>query len=247
MVIESRNNPLVKKLIALRDKKFRREFGEYIVEGVKQIKEASAGGCKISAVVYAKSYKGELFSADSVYTVSDSVFEKISEEVSPQGILAVLKIPDTAVYAPQGKCLLLDGISDPGNLGTILRTANAFGYTDIYLNGCVDPFSGKCIRAAMSGVFFVRIHIGAIEDILAALSGVPKICADMAGENVCTFQSLSKYCLVIGNEANGVSDFVRKVCEFTVKIPMRESCESLNAAVSAGILMYELLSDKINL
>ncbi len=240
MVITSRSNPLVKSILSLRDKKARRERGEYIAEGIKQIREAAACGCAFSCIVYAESFSGERFFPDLAQVVSDSVFEKLSEEVTPQGVLAVIRMPDVSVRAPRGKCLLLDGVSDPGNVGTILRTANAAGYEDVYLLSCADPFSSKCVRASMSGIFFVRLHIGAKEQIFRALEGVPMLCADMDGENVFRFRPPEKFCLVIGNEANGVSESVRQACSATVRIPMRESCESLNAGVSAGILMYEL-------
>ena len=92
----------------------------------------------------------------------------------------------------------------------------------------------------MSGVFFVRLHTGTDAQLSAALSGVPLICADMEGEDVFSFSAPEKFCLVIGNEGSGVTQEVRAACSYTVRIPMRESCESLNAAVSAGILMYEL-------
>ena len=199
MVITSRSNPLVKSILALRDKKARRERGEYIAEGIKQVREAVACGCKISCIVYAESFSGERFFPDLAQTVSDSVFEKLSEEVTPQGVLAVIKIPDTSVHAPQGRCLLLDGVSDPGNVGTILRTANAAGYEDVYLLSCADPFSSKCVRASMSGIFFVRLHIGGSEEIFRALEHIPMLCADMDGENVFGFQPPEKFCLVIGN------------------------------------------------
>ena len=153
-------------------------------------------------------------------------------------MLALVSIPDCTPVQPQGSCLLLDGVSDPGNLGTIIRTANAAGYCDIYLRNCADPFAPKCVRATMSGIFFVRLHIG--EGVLQALGDTPLVCADMGGENVFSFSPPQKFCIVIGSEANGVSAEVRALCKYTVKIPMRHTCESLNAGVSAGILMYEL-------
>lgn len=244
MVITSRSNPLVRRVLSLRDKKVRREEQEYIVEGVKQVREAAAAGCSFSLLVYAESFAGERLFPELSQTVSDSVFEKLSEEVTPQGVLAVLKMPTHSVLAPQGDCLLLDGVSDPGNVGTILRTANAAGYEDVYLASCADPFSSKCVRASMSGIFFLRLHIGEREEIVRALEGVPMLCADMDGENVFAFRAPDKFCLVIGNEANGVSAQIRQACAHTVRIPMRESCESLNAGVSAGILMYELAAKK---
>lgn len=240
MIITSRNNPAVKYILSLREKKYRRENGAYIIEGIKQVREAQRCGCRAEYVVVSENYGGETFYTESVLTVSESVFAKLSEEASPQGILAVLRIPENRISAPRGNALLLDGVSDPGNLGTILRTANAAGYEDVFLKNCADPYSSKCVRAAMSGIFFVRIHGGGTEEIVGALAGVPLICADMNGQNAFCFTPPEKFCLVIGNEANGVSAEIRSLCDNTVKIPMRESCESLNAGVSAGILMYEL-------
>ena len=244
MVITSRNNPLIKRILSLREKKYRREYGEYIIEGIKQVREALGGGMEILQLLYSESYTGECFPSDRELTVSDSVFEKISEESAPQGVLAVLRLPDCPAGPPCGNALLLDTVSDPGNLGTIIRTANAAGYTDIYLRNCTDPFSSKCVRASMSGIFFVRLHIGTDEELLDALKDIPMICADMDGENVFRFRAPEEFCLVIGNEANGVSGVVRARCRYAVKIPMRESCESLNAGVSAAVLMYQLGAEK---
>lgn len=245
-MITSKSNPTVKRVNSLKEKKYRAEYGEYIVEGIKQIREAVAAGQKIVSIYYSPRYRGELTNHERSVPVSDEVFGKLSEEVSPQGILAVLEIPENAPEAPQGNALFLDGISDPGNLGTIIRTANGAGYADIYLKNCTDPYAPKCVRSAMSGLFFVRLHILS-ENVYSFLEGIPFICADMGGENVYSFQPPQKFVLVIGNEANGVSEEMRKVCEYTVSIPMRECCESLNAGVSAGILMYHLrYANKIN-
>ena len=240
MVITSRQNAFVKEILSLKDKKGRRESGRFIVEGIKQVREAVASGAAVEHIVCTDSYDcPDEISAVPRVLVSGGVFEKLSEEMTPQGILAVLRIPVCSSVPPQGNCLLLDGIADPGNLGTIIRTANAAGYGDVYLKNCADPFSSKCVRASMSGLFFVRLHIGG-EEVLDALAGLPLICADMRGENVFDFAPPPQFCLVIGNEANGVSEHVRTLCLHAIKIPMRSSCESLNAGVSAGILMYEL-------
>ena len=130
-MITSKSNPTVKRVNSLKEKKYRAEYGEYIVEGIKQIREAVAAGQKIVSIYYSPRYRGELTEHERSVPVSDEVFGKLSEEVSPQGILAVLEIPENAPAAPQGNALFLDGISDPGNLGTIIRTANGAGYDDI--------------------------------------------------------------------------------------------------------------------
>ena len=243
MLITSRTNPVVKELIALKEKKGRRAAGAYLIEGVKQVREAVSCGKAPLRIVCSEDYAGERFAADEqVLAVSASVFEKLSDEQTPQGILAVLPIPDCAPQPPRTNALLLDGVSDPGNLGTILRTANAAGYEDVYLRGCADPFSPKSVRAAMSGIFFLRLHIGDDAALFGALDGTPLLCADMAGEDVFSFVPPERYCIVVGNEANGVSAEVRSRCSAVVRVPMRGSCESLNAGVSAGILMYVLAS-----
>ncbi len=243
MVITSRNNPLVRRVFSLREKKFRREAGEYVAEGIKSVREAAASGAHIRLLVRAERVPAQDIAADGELVVSDGVFEKLSEEVSPQGVLAVVETPDCTPAPPRSLALLLDGVSDPGNMGTVLRTADAAGYTDVYLRGCTDPFAPKSVRASMGGIFRVRLHIGGDEALRAALAGVPLVCADMGGENVFRFTPPARFCLVVGNEANGVTEEVRAACAHTVRVPMRPVCESLNAGVSAGILMYLLRAE----
>ena len=129
-------------------------------------------------------------------------------------------------------------------MGAVIRTAAAAGYREIYLAGCADPYSPKSVRASMSGVFYTRLMGGSREEILRVLGGVPLIAADMDGEDVFPFVPPQTFCLCIGNEGNGLSDEVRGRAAFTVAIPMEGKVESLNAAVSAGILMYELKRKK---
>jgi TrmH family RNA methyltransferase len=241
MVITSRANQLVKKIIALSDKKYRREYGEYLVEGIKPVTECIAAGKEVTLVLCTEDLSAQFKDAT---IVSDGVFSYISTEKSPQGVIAVVKIPDCSVKKPIGNCVLLDKLQDPGNVGTIIRTANAAGYDDIYMVNCADVFSPKAVRASMSGVFFVNIHIGTYEEIAKALQGFKFITADLDGENIFDFTAPENYCLCIGNEGNGISKEVKALSDYTVKIPMRQSCESLNAAISAAIAMYALKNNK---
>ena len=242
-MITSKNNECIKRIASLKEKKGRREQGAYLVEGIKQVREALAGGLPVEQVVLSERYAGDPLPVppEKQLLVSEAVFAKLSEEASPQGVLAVLRVPACTPRPPKGNSLLLDGIADPGNLGTIIRTANGAGYEDIYLKNCTDPFSPKCVRASMSGIFFVRLHAGGEQELFEALEGVPLVCADMAGTDMELFSPPPQFCLVIGNEANGVSEAVCARCAHTVSVPLRETCESLNAAVAAGILMYRLL------
>lgn len=242
MVLTSKNNPLVKETAALKEKKGRKETGMFLVEGWKMAAECVKSGFELDRVFVAESYMDEPPVDElKVVRVSDEVFRFLSDEKSPQGILCRVKIPKRVLEKPQGKCLFLDGVSDPGNVGTIIRTANAAGYNEIYLTKeCADPYAPKCVRASMSGIFFTKLHFGERAEILSVLGETPIVVADMGGENVFTFDPPKSFALVIGNEANGVSEDVFRAATHTVKIPMRATQESLNAAVSAGIIMYVL-------
>lgn len=197
---------------------------------------------EIERVFVAEGYTGENpFDSELTVHVSDDAFRFLSDEKTPQGILCRVKIPQRKLVAPEGRCLFLDGVSDPGNLGTILRTANAAGYGEVYLTeDCADPYAPKCVRASMSGVFFTKIYRASRSEILSVLRDNPIIIADMGGANVFSFDPPTSFALVIGNEGNGVSEEVKNAASHTVKIPMRDTQESLNAAISAGIIMYVL-------
>lgn len=246
MILTSKNNPLIKETAALKDKKARKEQGMFLVEGRKMAVECQRSDFEIDRVFVAESYAGENpFAEEQTVRVSDDVFRFLSDEKSPQGILCRIKIPTRTLTAPKGKCLLLDGVADPGNVGTIIRTANAAGYEEIYLTEeCADPYSPKSVRASMSGVFFTKIYRASRVEILSVLSEMPIIVADMGGENVFSFTAPKRFALAIGNEANGISDFVQEKATHTVKIPMQATQESLNAAISAGIIMYVLNKDE---
>lgn len=246
MLLTSKSNPLIKETAALKEKKGRKELGLFLVEGRKMAKECAESDFEIERVFVAESYQEELiFSEDKIVRVSDDVFRFLSDEKTPQGILCRVKIPQRELCAPSGKCLLLDGVADPGNVGAILRTANAAGYEEAYLtNDCADAYSPKSVRASMSGIFFTKIYRAERREILSCLKDFPLLVADMGGENVFSFQPPKHFALAIGNEANGISDEVAKQAAYTIKIPMKQTQESLNAAVSAGILMYVLQKDE---
>lgn len=238
MVITSKSNNLIKDIIKLQsDKKYRKSAKAYVVEGIKPVRECISAGCDVKLVVCSENC-AEAF--DGAQLVSESVFCAMSTEKTPQGALAVVGLPENGIKPPKGSCLLLDRLQDPGNIGTIVRTANAAGYGEIYAINCADPYSPKAVRASMSGIFFVTVYSGAEEEILGALGGVPLICADMSGEDIFSFAPPEKYCLCIGSEGSGISPQILNKAAYTVKIPMRDSCESLNAGVSAGIAMYQL-------
>lgn len=239
MIILSRQNPLVKELASLKEKKGRRRTGTFLVEGHKMVREAVTSGMDVVRLILREDYAGETYGLPAVRLGRDA-FAAVCDEKTPQGIAAEVAIPLRSVQPPQGRCLLLDGLQDPANVGAIIRTAVAAGYEDVYLAGCADPFSPKSVRASMSGVFFARIMQGTQEEILSAIAGMPVIAADMGGEDVFSYVAPEMFCLAVGSEGSGLSALVRSRADVTVRIPMDARTESLNAAVSAGILMYAL-------
>ena len=242
MILTSKNNPLIKETASLKDKKGRREHNAFLVEGIKMAKECQKSDFCIERVFVAENFDGDLpFPETQITRVSSDVLRHLSDEKTPQGIVCRVKIPSRKLCAPKKSCLLLDGVADPKNVGAIIRTANAAGYEEIYLTEtCADPYAPKSVRASMSGVFFTKIYQSTREEILSILQGTPIVVADMVGENAFNCAVPPVFALVIGNEANGVSDETLSRATIAVKIPMRETQESLNAAVSAGILMYLL-------
>ena len=239
MVIVSKSNPLVKELVSLKEKKGRQKSETFLVEGIKMVRECVAGGMQIVRLVVREDYAGETYSLPTV-TLGVDAFSAVSNEKTPQGIAAEVKLPVCALAPPSGACIVLDEVSDPSNTGAIVRTAVAAGYREIYCIGGADPYSPKSVRASLSGVFFAKIMRGTRSEVLTALNGVPLVAADMSGENAFTAILPEKFALCIGNEGGGLSEEVAAKAQKTVRIPMGKHTESLNAAVSAGILMYLL-------
>lgn len=240
-MITSKQNGLIKEIRSLADKKFRDRLGQFVVEGIKPINEAIELGQKVCVVLCTEKALPLLNVQDvKVETVTEEVLKSVSEEVTPQGALAVLEKAESVLRAPTGMCLLLDGVSDPSNVGAIVRTAAAAGFNEIYMTlDCADPYAQKAVRASMSGIFRVSVMRADVKEILSVLN-LPLYVADMDGQSVFEHRAKGNVCLVIGNEGHGVSEEVKKVADFTVKIPMENGVESLNAAVSASILMYNL-------
>ena len=245
MIITSKSNPKIKEVASLKDKKFRKKSGRFVVEGYKMVSEALSNNKSVELLVGTSEGLARFlcYEIDKI-EVSEDVLSYVSDAVTPQGVLAVLKEEFAEPKTPIKPCVLLDGISDPGNMGTIIRTCAAVGVKDIYLVDCCDVFSPKTVRSSMSGIFFVNLINLKREDVASVMGDTPIIVADMGGENVFDFNPPDKYCLVIGNEANGVSEAVKSLATHTVKIPMAKTSESLNAGVSLAITLYELTEGK---
>lgn len=240
-MITSKQNAIVKEIRSLSDKKFRDALGLYVVESIKLVKEAVALNLPIKVVVGTQKGIDALgFVPFKTEILSDEIFKYVSEQVSPQGVIAIVNKPDNAFECDNHCSLLLDGVSDPSNVGAIIRTAAASGYKTVYMtDDCADPFSPKAVRSAMGGIFRVKVVRDSVQNLLDGIKN-PITVADMYGKNVFNERIDENFCLVIGNEGKGVSDLVKSRAKYTVSIPMENGMESLNAAVSAGILMYNL-------
>ena len=236
MEIVSRANNLVKHIKKLADKKYRRELGQYVAEGRRWVTDALA--YKPEAVVtVVRRESCDFAPADAV--LSDALFNELADTENSQGVLAVMRIPPLADLQG-GPCLFLDRIRDPGNMGTILRTACAAGFREVILSDCVDVYNPKVIRSCMTGILDLRFvavpSVSALKE-----SGYTLVCASMGGEDAFAPMEFHKsVCLIIGNEASGVDEKLSSACEKVLTIPMEGKIESLNAAVAAGILMYRI-------
>jgi len=252
--ITSMKNPVVKELRALRDRKGRETSGRFLVEGEVMLREALKCGLKIHDVLAEEGLAAlavELETAGAnAFIVPRSLLESVTDTRTPQGICASFDLP---VPLPLGKTpdrlVALDGVQDPGNVGTIWRTADAAGFQGMLLGaGCADPLSPKVQRSAMGSGF--RLPFMQTGDLPAALTqmrqkGWAVIASDLHGGDFYSHPDPGdRFVLVIGSEAHGISDDTRAAADLLLKLPMRGGAESLNAAVAAGIMMYELMREQ---
>ncbi|WP_294548302.1 RNA methyltransferase [uncultured Pseudoflavonifractor sp.] len=247
--ITSRQNPLmvrIKKLAHSRAQ--RREEGAFVCEGPKLIEEALKWGADVETILAAEgcSVPQSLTGRTRQVEVPDSLLRAVSSVETPQGLLAVCRTP--ALAPPDklsgGRYLVLDGVQDPGNLGTIWRTADAFGADGLLLvNGCADPWSPKTIRATMGACFRLPAWETELETVRALLdgAGIPLYATALRADTADVREvDLKRSAVVIGSEGRGISEEALALCRRTIKIPMRTRCESLNAAMAAGIVLWEM-------
>lgn len=245
LTITSRENPQIKQVCSLLSAgKKRREAGLFVCEGFTLLQEALRSGLSPRQVFC---LEGELDRLPAlscpVFAVSRSVLEKISDVPAPQGVVFTLPLPRQNAEPEGQRFLALDALRDPGNMGTILRTADAFGLDGVILLGeCVDVFSPKVVRAAMGSLFRARIYQMTASELRFVMhrQGIPLYAATLSSDSQPVTQlKLHSSCVVIGNEAHGVSPETVSQCDGSVIIPI-QSAESLNAGIAAGILMWEM-------
>ena len=241
--ITSRKNELLvhlKKLAA--DGAYRRERGEFLCDSPKLLAEALQWNAPISAVV---STDGTEVPGVRCVQVPRDVMESVSPMKSPQGVLFSCRLPDEEVpqTLPGKRYMVLDGVQDPGNVGTVLRTLDAFDFDGlILLENCADPYQPKTVRASMGAVFRRPVYQMTAEEMAHLLerSDLPLFGAALREdtEDVRTVD-MSRCAVAIGSEGRGLTETVLRLCHKTVKIPMSNRCESLNAAIAAGVILWE--------
>ena len=244
--ITSRQNHAVqhvKKLAS--NRKYRRETGEFLCEGPKMWAEAMEHGWVVSTLLTSedellRQYEGT--PARSVL-VSPELLSYAADTETPQKMIFTCRIPEQTESLSGKRFLVLDGVQDPGNVGTIWRTADAFGADGlILLPGCADPWSPKVVRATMGACFRLPVMTCTLENLCPMLAeqGI-SLYATALREDTLDIRDadLKRAAVVIGSEGRGVSGDVLALCGATLKIPMRQRCESLNAAMAAGIVLWE--------
>lgn len=249
-MITSLANPKVKYARSLSRRRVRYRERAFCIEGFRLVKDAWEAGIVPAFVFYAAGEEGapwrDLIAAMAergvpCYEASSTVIEALSDTVTPQGIVAVVPMPE-ASSCPSGDLhLVLDRVQDPGNLGAILRVAAAVGVDHVWIApGTVDPFNPKAVRSAMGAHFRVTMTVASWEEIGVALRGMDVWVADSRGDRLYDAVDWTRpAALVLGGEAHGASQEAMRLCAGTIAIPMANQVESLNAAVAAGVILYE--------
>lgn len=259
-IITSKDNEVVKNIRKLKDKKYREMQNKYIVEGIKLIKEAIDEKADIDTIVVCEDCVQnntieqkllyEIAKYNCVY-VSEKVFNAVTEVNNPQGILAVISKENeqTSINFDDDIIVVLDGIQDPGNLGTILRTVDSVGLHQIIVSGkTADAYNPKVVRSTMGAIYRVKVLIS--NDLIKTLKEIKKHKYKILATSLETNDSIydvdyNKKVIVIGNEANGVSKEILEMADGKIKIPMLGKTESLNASVATSVILYEYVRQKL--
>ncbi len=259
-VITSKDNEVIKSIRKLKEKKYREIENKYIVEGIKLIKEAIEEKASIDTVVVCEDciedgtieqkLLYEIAKYNCVY-VSQKVFTAVTEVTNPQGILAVInkETKEEDLSYDEDVIVVLDGIQDPGNLGTILRTIDSVGLHQIVVSGkTADAYNPKVVRSTMGAIY--RVKVIESNDLVKTLKEMKKHKYKILATSLETCESIydvdyHKKVIVIGNEANGVSKEILEIADSRIKIPMIGKTESLNASVATGVILYEYVRQSL--
>tara|TARA_B100001250_G_C19676208_1_gene733761 strand:- start:202 stop:969 length:768 start_codon:yes stop_codon:yes gene_type:complete len=245
-----------KFLNSLKYKKTRIQENKILIEGVRIIREAQSSNTLIDSIYYTDKFASnhvELLDILNNQNISMTLsgqqdIKKLSESKNNPGIIAVvnIKIPSKEEYVNNNQ-LIIDSVSDPGNLGNIMRSADWFGLKNIYLSeNSVDPYNSKVVRSAMGAHFYLNIFKISIIDHIKNLKEqeFKIIGANIEGESLYNWNIPNKWALVLGNEAHGISDEVNKLVDYDISIPQKGNVESLNVSMAGGIILSHIISNK---
>ena len=252
--IQSKDNKTIKHIISLQQRKYRQKFGEYTVEGIRAVTDIGKKDC-LRSILIRESKRSELeplvqkgFTVSSVYVVQDPIFDKIEHSVNGQGILGIAKkcVNDLhSLIVEDGLYVALDGVQDPGNLGTIIRTAVAAGAKGIFLlKGTVDPYNEKCVRSTMSALcnipIFEDVTLSEFYDFIKDNTIKTYVTSLENAKPYHTISYAKRTMIILGNEGNGVSREIIEMCDQAITIPMYGDIESLNVSIAAALCMYKV-------
>ena len=237
MLYTSTDNKYIKHIKKLNDKKYREEYNEFLIEGEHLVKEAYKCGLLKNLILE----EGSTFKLDiETGYVSSNVLKYISELDNPSKIIGVCKKLEEKEIG--NKIVILDGVQDPGNLGTIIRSSVAFNVDTIVLSkSCVDLYNSKVIRASQGMIFNINIIVRDIEEFIKDLKGYKVYGTKVnGGKSLKEVEKNSKFAIIMGNEGNGVRKEVLDMCSDYIYIDMNKKCESLNVGIATSIILYEL-------
>ncbi|MDU7715205.1 MAG: RNA methyltransferase [Veillonella atypica] len=252
--IQSKDNKTIKHIISLQQRKYRQKFGEYMVEGIRAVTDIGKKDC-LRSILIRESKRSELeplvekgLTVSSVYVVQDPIFDKIEHSVNGQGILGIAKkcVNDLhSLIVEDGLYVALDGVQDPGNLGTIIRTAVAAGAKGIFLlKGTVDPYNEKCVRSTMSALcnipIFEDVTLSEFYDFIKDNTIKTYVTSLENAKPYHTILYPKRTMIILGNEGNGVSREIIEMCDQAITIPMYGDIESLNVSIAAALCMYKV-------
>lgn len=245
--ISSRKNPLIQQVRRLLSSRKERECsGLFVSDGTKLLEEAIRWEGQLTTVIHTENIALSLPEDIREVVVPEEIMEYISPMSTPQGALFLCRLPEKTEFTPKPGMLILDGIQDPGNLGTILRTADALDVPVVLLPGCADPYSHKVVRSSMGAIFRTPVMEADFEPVKTACEkaniplAVTALRADAADIRTAP---ISQMAVVIGSEGQGVSKAVLEACTKYLIIPMNPHCESLNAAIAAAIVMWQMKNE----
>lgn len=242
--ITARKNPLLQQVRKLLSSRKEREAAElFVADGTKLLAEAVKWWPGLHTVILSDGVEADVPGHVRVVSVPKDVMESISPMQSPQGALFLCRLPEKTKFEPKRGMLLLDGIQDPGNLGTMLRTADALGVPVALLEGCADPYSHKVVRSSMGAVFRTPVVQTTWKEVCEACAGanIPVAVTALSERAKDIRQAdVKTMAVVIGSEGQGVRREILDAADAELIIPMTEHCESLNAAVAASIVMWQM-------